>query len=80
MEVRGFLYRIASTCGVVLALASMALATHAEPTLIALDGWAGRFAHEYDYVLRETKGLARLREPVELTLTMPGKNSASWLA
>jgi hypothetical protein len=50
----------------------------ASPTLIALDGWAGRFAHQYDYVLRETAHLDRVNEPVELTLTMAGNAPDTW--
>lgn len=55
-----------------------ACASSAEPTTIALDGWAGRFVHEYDYVLRETMGLDRTGEPVEVTLSMPGKTPDTW--
>lgn len=81
MKLRGFQHQSASAWRVVWLLAAqttMILTAHAEPTLIALDGWSGRFAHEYDYVLRETKGLARDQEPVELTLTTNNSDTASW--
>ena len=50
----------------------------AEPILVDTGNWADRFVHTYDYVLRESEGLARENEPVEITLTMAGDPVASW--
>ncbi|MCF6286003.1 MAG: hypothetical protein L3K26_12535 [Candidatus Hydrogenedentes bacterium] len=50
----------------------------AAPDIVATADWAGRFVHEYDYVLRETEGLARENEPVEITLTMAGDAPDLW--
>lgn len=75
MIARSFLYRSLSIYFGTLLLSAMALA---DPVTIALDGWAGRFAHEYDYVLRNTTNHDRANEPVEVTLTMPGANSDAW--
>lgn len=79
MDLRGLLYRRIPAVLLVLALIPIApFQAQADPTLIALDGWAGRFAHEYDYVLRETKNLERTNEPVEITLTMAGNPPETW--
>lgn len=50
----------------------------AAPETVAVGDWAGRFVHVYDYVLRETEGLARENEPVEITLTMAGDPAEAW--
>ncbi len=50
----------------------------AETVSVTLGEWAPRFVHHYDYTLRETEGLARTQEPVEVTLTMAGAPSAVW--
>ncbi len=45
---------------------------------LSLDTFGKFFAHEYEYILRETEGEARKNEPVEITLTMPGNPPDTW--
>jgi hypothetical protein len=62
-----------------VALAAIVLASRGSVAAeIDLDGWSDHFSHHYDYVLRETEGLDRKNEPVEVTLTMAGDPAASW--
>lgn len=79
MKLRPILNRPLPVALLTLVLGGVAtLQAQSAPTLIALDGWAGRFAHEYDYVLRETKNLERTSEPIEITLTMAGNPPETW--
>lgn len=75
MRSRGLLCRRLSLQAGMLLLSATAFA---DPVTIALDDWAGRFSHAYDYVLRNTTKQDRVNEPVEVTLTMPGANPETW--
>lgn len=50
-------------------LAATSLA--ADPAAIDVSKWNDQFAFHYEYVLSETHGVARTREPVEITLSVP---------
>ena len=69
--------RFAMCIGVVVAFVVSPL-VFAESGAVDVAGWEAQFAFHYDYTLRETAGLARENEPVEITLTVPGPAPADW--
>ncbi len=60
--------------------ATVSLVSAADTGALDISGWDARFAFHYDYVLKETAGLDRLNEPVEVTLTVPGAPPEEWQA
>lgn len=61
-----------------LLMAAPAVGNSPPPNAIDVSTWAAQFKHSYDYVLRETEGLDRANEPVEITLTTAGDPADSW--
>ena len=47
-------------------------------TQFSTDGWDSLFTYQYDYVLKETSGLARTAEPVVITLSAKPGEIKNW--